>query len=194
MWFRFLAAAFALLLQVPAFAADCVSSRHDFGVLGHDGPVSFSGECAGGGDYGDPARNFQEVFSFTIDESAERLWGQMFLHPVRDLDPSSPTRGEFLYGLSITSITLSRDGEPASFIGTGYGIASAEWASFFAFDLLPGDYTLTLNGATFGLFAQGEFDAVMGVELRSAVPEASSVLLTVLGLVLIGIVLMRRRD
>ncbi|WP_281915194.1 FxDxF family PEP-CTERM protein [Caldimonas thermodepolymerans] len=193
MFLRTLLVAAATWAAGVAHAATCTSPGFSLGALPGDTPVTFSGTCTGGsGGHDDPDRSFVSYYTFTLTDPVSWLWGQLALHPVRDLHPDSPTRGSFLSGLSIDLISLIRGGIETA-IGTGFGIARAERASFYAADLDPGDYTLAIYGSNIGLTQPGHYDATMGVSYVAHAPEPETYALMGLGLIAVAAVARRRR-
>lgn len=195
MLFRSLLLAAATAFAGSASAATCTPSTFSLGALPNATPVSFSSSCTGGsGPNGDPSRSFVDYYSFTLTDSVSWMYGSLELHPERDFVFTSPTRGEFLSGISIQSIGLIFNGVETS-IGTGFGIGSAEHARFYAGDLLAGDYTLAVRGSTFGLSGSGHYDGMLGVDYTyvSTAPEPGTYAMMVLGLLGVGYAARRRK-
>ena len=185
----------ATVFAGSASAATCTPSTFSLGALPNATPVSFSSSCTGGsGPNGDASRSFVDYYSFTLTDPVSWMYGHLNLYPERDFNPSSPTRGEFLSGISIQSISLIFGGAETG-IGTGIGIGSAERASFYAGDLAAGDYTLAIRGATFGLTGDGHYSANMGIDYSyvSTAPEPSTYAMMVLGLLGVGYAARRRK-
>jgi hypothetical protein len=193
MLIRSLLVSAALLFAGAASAATCSAPTFSLGALPGGMPsAGLSSSCTGGsGPNGDPSRSFADYYSFTLTDPASSMVGQFDLHLQRDFTPGSPTFGQFLSGISVQAISLIFDGVE-TFVGTGFGIGGAERASFFATDLLAGDYTLAIYGATFGASGNGYYDGNVGVEYVSHAPEPGTYAMMVLGLLGVGYAVRRR--
>lgn len=189
MAFRTHLAALGFALSAPAFAATCWSPNHDLGALPDGETVYFGSSCFGTGATGDPERHYDEYFTLTLDADVPWLWGHAEMPQVRDLDPDSPTRGDFLYAMTVDTVTLEFEGV-VQIIGTD--IHMHEVANFYAADLLAGDYVLGFHGSTFGHSGAGSFNAFMGVYYAPAVPEPDASWLLLAGLAALAPILRAR--
>lgn len=190
--FRAFLLAAALCFAGTASAATCAPSTFSLGALPGGMPsASLSSSCTGGsGPNGDPSRSFTDYYSFTLTDPASSMIGQFDLHLQRDFTPG-PTFGQYLSGISVQAISLIFGGTE-TFVGTGFGVGSAERASFYATDLLAGDYTLAIYGSTFGTSGSGYYSGDVGVEYVSHAPEPSTYAMMALGLLGVGYAARRR--